>query len=1109
MMAANEHEIRDLIFKLNKNYFVKDEEKLRFILSDISPPNSNEGILDIFAKLIDKEDITVNKLDLLYELLNLLDQRDLRKILPTQSPCSPKAINLISPYKQMLVDVGNKLEDDDCHRLASVYHSEGFNKPWKLFMHLEKRSFLKNERPDLNVFMKSLEEVGCNNAASLVKTFLKGHVGYSPIIDHAAKTLSDRYCRFCNVMQSLPWDTSKGIRKLKDIFINLNIIFEKENYGAEFPFPEFHKMFDPAESVGDNQYRILIRGIAGTGKTTILQRLSLDWGESLQKKLNGQPEESDNILDFIKDFKLLFLLEIRKINLNQSLFSAVHSQLLHGFSKKDMKAVEAFVKNEPSKVVFMLDGYDELIKENVNDDRCQSKLFDILRCNDLPSCHVVVTTRPHRVKDFKRIHRFYKHFELKGFTRENVKQYVDRYFSNCPESGDKLMKYIRDLNFVEGIAEIPIMTAIMCYLWEFENYKSSVLPRTPSKLYSQLFQFLEKKYEERDQMRIKKPRNNLNLQKVKSKIGEIGLCSLETNGDLIFRKHKLDKLQQKAIEDACVIGIMHSLNGDKERSDNPFEPTEEVQFFHKSAQEKCAAIYLASLLEKKKSSTKFMNHLTKVSSVRNALDMHLMLKFTCAESNEAAKLVLERLGNIYNQYPQETWEGFNKGDLPIEEIKEMQQFLELCIGCNFEADKEGILFEQMTTFFPEGRIRFTGISNYTAMSLAFFLKYTNSINHIELLRLGVDDNTQVRALMDKIPSSRHFYTKSMTDISPENEEFANTFKAKIPKGSFLSQIPVKQMYGIYPLYKTLKEWQAEEIHLGIVFDGMNANMKSLTISGIQIKGTDFDSFVNLLHRVKTLESLCLNSNNFGPGDLEIFSKCIGGMTKLKILTLSGNNVSDGFVSVLDHLKARRLLEIEEIWVEKCNLSSKTLCATIDAFDNTPNLRVLDIRLNEITNDVFKALAPKMGKLPQLENLNMTSNNVDSNGYEPFFEEIKQMNKMKRLHLADSTFSGTLLYHIATVIPELPNLEYLHVSGKNVKEIKEIPNQIFRHFIDNLPKLKALKELNLVIIKLRKEDFQDLITVCKDLQKITDVRISFDLVPNGIDKNDLPKFIKLC
>ncbi|XP_071952141.1 NLR family CARD domain-containing protein 4-like [Antedon mediterranea] len=1098
---TNEEDLK-VVLKILPDELKASENKVKFILSDYVPSSKDKDLFTIFQELIDRRIISPSKVDLLCELLKLVGREDLLARLPEAGN-----LKLISQYRRMLVDVGNHLEKHDCENISFVYiNTHSVCTPWSLLLCMERKCVFEDRKQTLTSFETFLRNTGCNRAA----TFVKKYLGDDPeIIDSAVKTLSDRYCKFCKVVKPLPWDSRGGCMELKDIFINLNIVYEHEDYRADFSFPEYDMMFDPTRSENDNHYRVLIRGRAGTGKTTILQRMSLDWGESVHNNLSSKEDNSKSNVKYLKKFKLLFLLEIRKFKFGQSLFDAVHKQLLHGFSESDISVIEKYIKSDPSQAVFMLDGYDELT-QNVGDYKCESKLLDVLRCDTFPKCHMVVTTRPHRSKDFKKIHMLYKHFELTGFTKENVEEFVKRYFTKHPESGEGLMKYIKDVNFVEGIAEIPIMTAIMCFLWKKRSAnksKSTDLPKTPSRLYQQLFDFLTHNYKHKTDGKD----DTLCPKQVLCDVGKIGLRGLEVDtGGLIFSLKDKDDPQKIAIKGACEIGIMHTLR-EEEDPDDPFMMTEEVQFFHKSAQEKCAAIYLASLLEK--DPTQFLKHLDMVKSVRKALDMHLLLKFTCAESYKAANLVLKKLGDIYKQYPQVTWETFYKGDLKIEEIKEMQQFLELCIGCYFEAEKYASkLACDMTTVFPEGRIRFTGISNYTAMSLAYLLKNTGFIRHLELLYLGVEDNTQIRALMDKIPSCRRSYTEKVTEISSsegEKVKFVESFKQCIPEQSFLRKIPVEQMYGIYPMYETLTKWQAKEINLGIVFDGMTESVKSVTISGMQMKGPQFSAFVNMLNRLKTLDSLCLNSNDLQPKDLEDISVCVGEMSNLKVLTLSGNHVSEGFPSLIKHLEAGKLKMMEELWIENCELSADTLCDTIETFSNTPHMRVLDIRLNKIDNSVMKKLAENLHYLPRLEILNMTTNNVESEGYNPFFVALKQMKSLKRLHIADSTFPGPLLFYIATVMPYLLNLEYLHASGKNVENIKAIENGMFNGFIGNLSKLKELKELNLVIIRFKKEDFLALLKVCEEMPNLADLRLSFDLVPNGIDLNGLPKIINLC
>ena len=158
---------------------------------------------------------------------------------------------------------------------------------------------------------------------------------------------------------------------------------------------------------------ILIRGKAGTGKTTLVNKLIYQWATQLEV----EPTEGNMCEETqcpLKRFRLVFALDIRKMEPTMDLEDCVQDQLLPDISKPILNSL---LQDNSERCLFIFDGYDELKShQNVLD----SKVL-------LLSC-VTVTTIPDTVDCFCQNHHGYVHVKNSDFSRKSTKSFISKYF---------------------------------------------------------------------------------------------------------------------------------------------------------------------------------------------------------------------------------------------------------------------------------------------------------------------------------------------------------------------------------------------------------------------------------------------------------------------------------------------------------------------------------------------------------------------------------------------------------------------------------------------------------------------------------------------------------
>lgn len=146
---------------------------------------------------------------------------------------------------------------------------------------------------------------------------------------------------------------------------------------------------------------ILFEGRTGSGKTTLMIKISRDWanGEFLRGKL----------LIFVKLGRLETSSDVNLTNIIQCACPT--------FDKKDITNLcEMIREHEGLNAAFIFDGLDEYCTTKT------SVVTDIIKGKTLPNARVIVSSRPAASQKFRRYAG--KKVEVVGFLQHNVKEYI-------------------------------------------------------------------------------------------------------------------------------------------------------------------------------------------------------------------------------------------------------------------------------------------------------------------------------------------------------------------------------------------------------------------------------------------------------------------------------------------------------------------------------------------------------------------------------------------------------------------------------------------------------------------------------------------------------------
>ena len=386
----------------------------------------------------------------------------------------------------------------------------------------------------------------------------------------------------------------KSIADMDDLFVDLELleIGDRIDEKSEKQLKSYKDLLHIQDKEGEPCMHILLRGNAGSGKTTLVSRLSYKWATS----------GSDNDYRYLEMFDLLITLDVRKFKVEQTLEQAIKSQLLPGVSEETIAEV---LSELGPKCLFLIDGYDEMSEQSWENEN------QVLDSPLLDDSFVIITSRPDVVDKFcQKYQRKCVHVQVKGFSESQVHEYVKRFFKVQKKTSfaESLSHRIEDTSLLLSLATSPILLLMLCHLW---LDKESDLPESYTEIYVEAIEYLNKHWE----VKYKKEKGE-----VLEELGKIALDNL-LKGKLTF---DTKGLSEECITNACKIGLVYSEEMDRHRTC--------LTFIHKTFHEFCAAKFLVNLLEK--DVPRFNTYLEKFS----VLD--LTLRFCCGLSTKTACVVL-------------------------------------------------------------------------------------------------------------------------------------------------------------------------------------------------------------------------------------------------------------------------------------------------------------------------------------------------------------------------------------------------------------------------------------------------------------------------------------
>lgn len=237
-----------------------------------------------------------------------------------------------------------------------------------------------------------------------------------------------------------------------------DIYKRKEPIGFEKVFPE------KLSSV--KHYVSLIEGRPGSGKSTLITKVSKDWADG----------------KILKDIEIFLLVRLRRfVNKDSLTLKDILGTYCHNPTVVD--AIHDKITREGGKgVCFGFDGLDEYSSKLTP----ESLVTKLIHGNLLPRAAVFLTSRPATSERFRRETILSQNIEIIGFLEEEIIKYVKSYYKEDADGKVKaqgLISYINDHPNIKRMCYLPLHIAMIVFLYNMDPESRSRLPKTETDLY--------------------------------------------------------------------------------------------------------------------------------------------------------------------------------------------------------------------------------------------------------------------------------------------------------------------------------------------------------------------------------------------------------------------------------------------------------------------------------------------------------------------------------------------------------------------------------------------------------------------------------------------------
>ncbi|KAM3863768.1 NACHT, LRR and PYD domains-containing protein 3-like [Diretmus argenteus] len=333
---------------------------------------------------------------------------------------------------------------------------------------------------------------------------------------------------------------------------------------------------------------VLTNGIAGIGKTFLVNKFILDWAE-------GKSNEDVHLI-FPFTFRELNLLKGKKFRFAKLIHECIREtkdieekDLSYIFRELQTSGNDNYDKSD-FKLLFVLDGLDEnrlqldftTNDKNVIDvtelTRVEVLLSNLIKGKLLPSARIWITTRPaaaNQIKDFDMV------TEVRGFTDPQKEEYFTKRIKDKAQAS-RVISHVKSTRSLHIMCHIPVFCWIITIVLKevLKALERGNLPKNLTEMYTEFLLF-----------QMEQTENKYGTEKYIRSLAKLAFHQLE-EGKLIFYEKDLNKSGINFKEASVYSGVFTQIFKEERGRFKDKDKNKMFSFVHLTIQEFLAAVHV-------------------------------------------------------------------------------------------------------------------------------------------------------------------------------------------------------------------------------------------------------------------------------------------------------------------------------------------------------------------------------------------------------------------------------------------------------------------------------------------------------------------------------------
>ena len=862
----------------------------------------------------------------------------------------------------------------------------------------------------------------------------------------------------------VPWCEDFSF-KLNEIFTRLRIAGKDKTRGEmKDEITNMTAIFKTHEKCEEPPRTVLIEGDPGMGKTTYCQKLAYDWATSREHWDESFP-------------MITLLLLLRCHDIKSNLWEAIDEQLLPDDVDEECKEnLFKFIRENQSSVLFVLDGLDEADHGKIN------MFINLAQSKELPKCLFVFTSRH---ESGIKMRRYCDNlWEIVGFTEEDAKHFIYKYFRNMKYLANRLLREIRSRSDLRQLISNPLNTALLCILCEdFEE----AFPESRTQLYIEIVKCVLRRYEEKKGFSSDEEDLIEVYEEELRSLGRIALQSL-LKGELYIEESKVNGDNFNAVKK---FGFLSVQSGRSRR-----KPCFRYCFLHKSFQEFFAGFYLAlknvreedeaeitiideRFLGKLKQVFLYICGIVSIQSEENA--KRLLRKITAhvnmlsAEVEEVRRIIklafclIEECGkckkSLQSQLLHEFGAHLQLKACTFEEIPRLDFFLESLSSNTFLSDLDLTMYkwddsciddEAIDEFYKtfslneilsclslnDGELN---VGDSSAASLSQALSVNTTLTHLKLCYNGIGDSGAASL------SQALSVNTSLTYLDLSSNKIGDSGAASLSQALSVNTT----LTHLDLTFNKIGDSGAAFLSQAL---SVNTTLTHLKLCRSKIGDSGAASLSQALSVNTTLTHLKLCHNEIDVSGYASLSKALSVNISLNVLDLYGNEIFDSGAAFLSQVLSVNTtltrLDLGSTWLgghgiaslsqallvntslTHLNLENNCVCGSaatslFKALAVNISLTDLNLRYNKIDNSDAASLSQALSVNTSLTHLDLSSNKIGDSGAASLSQALSVNTSLTYLDLSSNSFGDSGAASLSQVLLANTSLAHLILNWTDI------------------------------------------------------------------------------